>query len=171
MSRHAGRGNYHLAMGRRSAWAGVVLGAGLLGCASTSDSHGGQLPAPSRARTAEVDAPGSVRLPNGEIPADLFDEWMRQGPGAVLSRIPLEPVRNERGKFIAFQIGALLAPFDGPSVGLRVGDQIVSINEKRLVNPADLFSVWQSVQERREIEADIIREGKKLELRWRVPAP
>ncbi|MBI5609473.1 MAG: hypothetical protein HY902_11395 [Deltaproteobacteria bacterium] len=106
------------------------------------------------------------------IPRAVLDRVLAAGPGWMLSKVPLEPVRGTDRKFIGFRI---VSVFDGSPVAsrfdLRPGDLLLQVQHQRIVTPGDLLTVYQRAKGASEIAVDVHRGGQVVNLRWPVVDP
>jgi type II secretory pathway component PulC len=103
------------------------------------------------------------------IPRATLDKVLGAGPGWMLSKVPLEPVRGTDRKFVGFRI---VSVFDGSPTaerfGVRPGDMLLQVQRQRIVTPGDLLTAYQRAKGASEIAVEVQRDGKPVSLRWPV---
>ncbi len=165
--------------------AGLVRFIGLACLAALAACSGPDVedtPPPRRAGRASGAVRTNSRAPRADrgdwtqnapaIPRAVLDRVLAAGPGWMLSKVQLEPVRGNDHKFIGFRI---VSVFDGSPVAgrfdVRPGDLLLRVQGQRIVTPGDLLTVYQRAKGASEIAVDVQRGGQPLNLRWPVVDP
>lgn len=101
-----------------------------------------------------------------------IDKVLASGPGWLLGRVPLEPVRNRDRKFAGFRIVSVFD--DTPTAlryGVRPGDVLLRAQGQNIVTPGDLLTVFQRLKTAQEVTVDVLREGEPRAFRWPIVDP
>ena len=103
--------------------------------------------------------------PKGILRRDL-DRLLDAGPGALLQRVPLAPVFGANRKFVGFQI---VSVFENNPQALRYGvlpgDFVSRINGHRILTPAHLLQVFETLRNATHLEIAVIRQRQPHKVR------
>ncbi|MBM4374794.1 MAG: serine protease [Deltaproteobacteria bacterium] len=115
-----------------------------------------KLPAPESAEGVAATATTSPEesLPKGSVARPYVDHVLREGPGWLLEKVPVEEVVTN-GKFIGWRVRELPADWSGGD--LRVGDVVTRVNEKSLETPNDFWAAWSTLGVASSIAIDYLR--------------
>ena len=104
-----------------------------------------------------------------EVPRPVLDRVIADGPGALLARVPLEPVFDKSRRFVGFRI---LELFDGqPAVtrfGIRPGDIFVGITGQRIVTPDSLMIAFDKLRDADALEIRVLRGAEVKDFRFPI---
>ena len=100
------------------------------------------------------------------IPRKLIDQ-LTQNYGALLTKIDFVPY-IVNGKTMGFKIRWLAQDSIFKKLGLKVGDVILSINGYQLTDVQKVFEVIQILRNENTIRVEILRNGQRLELKYRI---
>ena len=129
--------------------------------AKTSGSGARRLTARRRIRSS----------PRGILRRDL-DRVLEAGPGALLQRVPLQPIFGARHRFLGFRV---ISVFENrPSAlryGVRPGDLVLRVNGQQLLTPAHLLQVFRLLRNASHLEVDVVRDSKPVKIRVPIIDP
>jgi hypothetical protein len=109
--------------------------------------------------------------PDGTVDRRLLEAILRQGPGWLLERVPVEDV-TEQGKFKGWRVQEL--PVEWAHAEIEPGDIVTAVNGRSLEREDDLYIAWTTLASAKSIKISYIREGepKVLEVGiWGDPDP
>jgi hypothetical protein len=115
-----------------------------------------KLPAPESPEgpTAPAASSADDALPKGSVARPYVDLVLREGPGWLLEKVPVEEVITN-GKFVGWRVRELPVEWSGGD--LRVGDVITRVNEKSLETPNDFWAAWSTLGVASSIAIDYVR--------------
>lgn len=115
----------------------------------------------ARSTTTAAETQGPLVLPRS-----VLNIVLDAGPGAFLAEVPLQPVRDNAGKFAGF---AVVSVFGGhPTAarfGVRPGDVVLQVAGQRLVTPGDLAAIFAKLRSADELVVQVRRRGQPLTFR------
>ncbi len=112
------------------------------GCAKES-LFDAKMPAPRGAGEPEtVLTANDGAVPKGAVGRSYLDHVLREGPGFVLERVPVEEV-VVGGKFVGWRVRELPADWAGGE--LRTGDVVTRVNAMPLETPNDFWAAWTTL--------------------------
>lgn len=101
-----------------------------------------------------------------------IDRILDAGPGALLARVPLQPIFGKGRQFSGFSI---VSVFENRPEALRYGaqpgDVVVSINGQRILTPADLLEVFRLLRNATRLEIDLLRSSRPVKIRVPILDP
>lgn len=104
-----------------------------------------KMPGPESHEPVAAAAPlahADANVPKGSVSRPYLDHVLREGPGWLLEKVPVEEVVTN-GKFVGWKVRELPADWSGGE--LRVGDVVTRINEKTLETPNDFWAAWTTL--------------------------
>lgn len=103
------------------------------------------------------------------LPRAVLNVVLDAGPGAFLAEVPLQPVRDNAGKFAGF---AVVSIFGGhPTAarfGVRPGDVLLQVAGQKLVTPGDLAAIFAKLRSADELVVQVRRRGQPLTFRCQI---
>lgn len=115
----------------------------------------------ARSTTTAPQAEGPLVLPRA-----VLNIVLDAGPGAFLAEVPLQPVRDNAGKFAGF---AVVSVFGGhpqaARFGVRPGDVLLQVAGQKLVTPGDLAAIFAKLRSADELVVQVRRRGQPLTFR------
>lgn len=109
--------------------------------------------------------------PRGILRRDL-DRFLDAGPGALLQRVPLQPMFGSGHRFMGFRV---ISVFENrPKAlryGVRPGDLVLRINGQQLLTPAHLLQVFRLLRNASHLEVDVVRDNKPVKVRVPIVDP
>lgn len=114
-----------------------------------------KMPAPtSEQEQATAPAVEEAPLPKGSIARSYVDHVLRQGPGWLLDKVPVEEVVTG-GKFIGWRVREL--PADWSSGELQPGDVVTALNGMAVETPNEFWAAWSSVAAASSLKVAFLR--------------
>ena len=154
----------------------AVLVLGLFGGCAASPAVLPDEPLIAESEGVEGAAPPSVAaperplvvMPPGTIARADYDRVLADAPGRFFARLDAEPV-VAAGKFRGWRVRSL---FDGDprfsGAIIHAGDVVTAINGKKLERPEQFFEAWEAARGRADLTVDLLRDGARQTLRWRI---
>lgn len=125
-------------------------------------------PAPPPAPTAAATKDEGPELPDLYIDRGKLEVILKQGPGWLLERVPIEEVVDGK-EFVGWRV--LEVPLEwrsltqnGPDVDLRPGDVVTAVNTMPVETPSDFWAAWTTLTVASELKVTYRREGEEREL-------
>lgn len=116
-------------------------------------------------------AASKAGAPDGSVDRRLLEGILRQGPGWLLVRVPIEEVMDQ-GKFKGWRVQEL--PVEWAHVDIEPGDVVTAVNGHTLEREDDLWIAWTTLAAAKSIKISYSREGEPKELEvgiWGDPDP
>ncbi|MBM4360237.1 MAG: serine protease [Deltaproteobacteria bacterium] len=116
-----------------------------------------KMPAPTGVQSSEKESAVAAEeqaLPKGSVARSYVDQVLREGPGWLLDRVPVEEVVTN-GKFIGWRVREL--PADWANGDLKTGDVVTRINGMTLETPIEFWSAWSTFAGAAELKLDFLR--------------
>ena len=87
---------------------------------------------------------------------------LKQGPQDFIQRIRVRPTFR-KGQFAGWRVIAYAGP--GP---IQVGDIVFRINRHSIERPEQFMAVWDGLKGRPDLLLELVRDGRPLNLRYRI---
>ena len=115
-----------------------------------------------------AEAPAGKGLRTGTIERAKLVAVLDGGPGAFLRQFEVT-ARMDGDKFVGWQLVQLI-DHQGPlaDIDLQPGDVLIAVNGQSISRPDQLQTVWDSLRQANEINADLWRGNGKLELHFAI---
>ena len=104
----------------------------------------------------------------GTISRDALRAQLALGIGRFLQQVRSEPV-VAHGHWQGWRIVSLFKGRDDVHVSvLQVGDIVTHVNGKSIERPEDFKTVWDGLNDAKELVLDIVRDGQSSRLRYSI---
>jgi hypothetical protein len=113
-----------------------------------------KLSGPDPQQQAPGEAVVEEKVPPGAIGRPYLDRVLREGPGWLFDKVPVEEVLAG-GKFIGWRIRELPADWSGSE--LKSGDVVTRVNAMPVETPSDFWSAWTTLSVASELKIDFRR--------------
>jgi len=123
---------------------------------SAPASFGATRPASQAAAIEE--APADITINRADLESRLDREMSR-----LMTETTLVPVTS-RGRVAGFTLSRVPAGTILETLGLRAGDVLVSVNETSIDSFTTLVSLWPKLQTAGSVKAQIMRDGKPMDI-------
>jgi type II secretory pathway component PulC len=102
----------------------------------------------------------------GVIPRAALDSVLAAGPGRLLAGIEIRPVHQGK-RFVGWRIERF-APAEARlrAAPLRPGDVVLTINDRQMIRPEDLYALFSALRQADEIVIRGERAGAAFSLRY-----
>jgi type II secretory pathway component PulC len=131
--------------------------------ASTSqNSNNVNNPPPQSKKVISADKAAKVALSAPTMRRSDLLGVLQRGPHAFLKELDVRPLLRS-GRFVGWKIMAYRR-----SSALKQGDVVTRVNAQSVERPDEFFAVWRSLGKAEHLTVDVLREGKKLTLRYEI---
>jgi hypothetical protein len=94
------------------------------------------------------------KLAEGSLSREKVDRVLREGPGWLLDKVPVEEVITG-GKFVGWRVRELPAEWSGGDI--KPGDVVTRVNGLTLERPDDYWAAWTTMTVASELKIDYLR--------------
>ncbi|MEM1034898.1 MAG: S1C family serine protease [Myxococcota bacterium] len=148
---HAGRSGR---AARASAALALMFAASAAGCAGAPPPP--EMPPPAKEATAET-----PELPEHYIDRASLEVVLKEGPGWLLSQVPIEDVQTD-GTFVGWRLADVPLAWQG--VDIQAGDVVTAVNAMPVETPSDFWAAWTTLTVASELKVAYRRDGEEREL-------